>query len=129
MTEDPVRGDVPADDIDTAFVPVRTTDVSWVELDGESVLYDGAHETLHLLDPIGTTVWECFDGEADIATLSEELAAAYGADAEVVGRDVLALTRTLGRRGLVAGIAAVPEEIEALIVQNTPEEEPSDVDD
>jgi thiol-disulfide isomerase/thioredoxin len=72
---------------------------------GETVLVDEGSGAVYRLDAVGTVVWSTFDGSADLGVLVKELADAFAADVEVVGRDVLDLTRTLAHIGLLTGVA------------------------
>ncbi len=98
-------GGVAVEDIDLAFVPVPAERIAGVELDDRSVLIDGATGLVHVLDPIGSVVWRCLDGVVALEVLADELAEAFGASPEVVRQDLLALTRTLARLGLLEGVA------------------------
>ena len=95
-----------AEEIDTAHVPVPAPEVASVELDGETVLYHEGTRMTHVLSPVATVVWSCFDGSVSIAQLAAELAEAYGAPRETVEGDVVALARELGAQGLLGGVAA-----------------------
>lgn len=95
-----------ADDIDGAFVAVRRDGVSAVELDGEAVLMEDDTGGIHHLDRIATVIWNCLDGSCTLDELAADLAEAFKADLEVVREDVLQLAQTLGRTGLLAGVAA-----------------------
>lgn len=111
MTEDLLS----ADAIDASFVPTARRDLSFVELEGETVMNvpmgedevtirDYGFDT-HWLDRTATIVWNCFDGSGSIDELADDLSEAFGADREVVLADVLELARTLGRAGLLEGVA------------------------
>ena len=55
-----------------------------------------------------------FDGEASLARIVDDLAAAFGADRDVVEADVLAMVRRLAGLGLFDGVwsdAAVEEDV------------------
>ena len=95
----------PASDIGLDFVPTPRDSVITREMGGETVLLDGVSGAVYRLDAVGTVVWSTFDGSAELGVLVKELADAFAADAEVVGRDVLDLTRTLAHIGLLADIA------------------------
>lgn len=98
------------DEIDRFFVPRPRTDVAIVELDGEAVIAatagDDERLLTHWLNPIGTIVWQCFDGTASLDELIADLADAFGADPDVVANDVIELSRALGRSGLLDGVTA-----------------------
>jgi len=97
-------------EIDRSFVPRPRADVAFVELDGEAVLAatagDDGQLLIHWLNPIGTIVWQCFDGAASLDELIADLVEAFGADPDVVADDVVELSRALGRTGLLDGVIA-----------------------
>jgi hypothetical protein len=113
VDEPEVVGDGPApdpgvaiDEIDLTLVPRPGQDVATREVAGQVLLLDAASGSICALDPVGSVVWRCFDGEADLARLVDDLAEVFVAPTEVVAQDVLDLTRDLAWRGLLAGIAA-----------------------
>ncbi len=97
--------EISSDAIDASYVARRRSSVAAVELDGEAVVYDEVSGAMHLLDPIATIVWKCFDGTTSLAQLSGELAAAFDADQAVILADVVRLARQLGGQGLLEGVA------------------------
>lgn len=66
-----------------------------VELDGETVVYQSVHQSLTVLDHVGTVVWTLLDGAVPVGTVCSELADAYRAPVDQVRQDVLALVREL----------------------------------
>jgi len=109
---------ISADAIDLAFVPLPAAGVASVELDGEIVVSAPLDATLgatHWLDPVASLVWRCFDGAASLHEIVDDLARELRADREIVGRDVLELTRTLARVGLLAGVE--PERVGPSVVR------------
>lgn len=97
---------VAPDGVGPSFVPALTEGVTVVPVEQEAVAHDAATGILHLLDPIATIVVQLFDGNASIAELAADLAAAFEAPLERVTEDVVALVAELGGTGLVAGVAA-----------------------
>jgi len=95
-----------ADDIDMTFVGRVRPDVAAEILDGEAVLYHEGNNTVHMLSPTATILWECLDGAVDLDTLVGELSAAYQVDREQMLRDVVAAVQDFGRRGLLVGVRA-----------------------
>ena len=91
--------------IDGSFVPVGRESVGSVEVDGEVVLLDGATGRLRNLDPVGGVVWSCLDAPGTIDEIVSDLCEEFGADRATVRDDVLELMRTLGREGLLQGVA------------------------
>jgi thiol-disulfide isomerase/thioredoxin len=92
-------------DIDLDFVARPRDTIFATEFDGETLLVDRETGFLSLLDPIGSIVWNCLDGQGTLADLAEELSEAFGAPAEVVSQDVLEMVRSVGRAGLLTGVA------------------------
>lgn len=99
------------EDIEDAFVPAVRPEVVWEELDDEVVIYNGTTKSLHVLDPIASAVWGCFDGCRDIHAVAVRLADAFLADLAVVKSDVLDIIRVLGRQGLLVGVRADPDTV------------------
>ena len=93
------------EDLDGAFVPRFRDDVAMVSVGQEAVLYEQESGDLHRLDLIGTVICQLFDGDTSLTDLAGELAEAFNAQRDVVEADVLALTRELGRKGLLRGVA------------------------
>ena len=96
--------------IDGSFVPVSRDTVASVVVDGEVVLLDGSTGTLRNLDPVGGVVWSCLDAPGTIDDIVSDLCAEFGADRDAVHQDVVELIRTLGREGLLRGVAAAGDD-------------------
>lgn len=79
----------------------RSPDVEWVEVDGEIVAWSQENESLHLLDPIASLVFQLCDGEATLATTSDDLADAFGRAAAGVVDDVLEFAAALEAMNIV----------------------------
>ena len=89
-------------------VPIRLDDrvfvvsrARWVELDGETVVYDPEREEVHLLDSVATSVWSLLGEEESLSVVCDELAAAFGAPLDQVRSDVLMLVSKLHDSGLI----------------------------
>ena len=74
---------------DTVLRRHHSPRVEHVVLDGEAVVYDCERNAVHLLDPIGTLLWQLLDGHATIRQTSEELAEAFGRPNDEVLADLL----------------------------------------
>ena len=98
--------------IDASFVPVVKPSVATVELDGELVVCDLDSWRLHKLDRVASLVWGCFDGSADIAELSADLADAFGTDVDRVREDVLQLVRSLADQDLLVLGSSVGDDVD-----------------
>jgi len=96
--------EIEADTIDGSFVPAKRPEVASIHLDGESVLMPGGEGGgAHWLDATATVVVDLFDGRASIDVIAAEIADVAAVDPATVRNDVLALARTLGRRGVLRG--------------------------
>ena len=113
--------------IDGASIPVTDPAVASVELDGEAVLYHERLNTVHVLNPTATVIWNGLDGAADLDGLSADLAEAFSADFDLVRSDVIEAVCEFGRQGLLEGIEPDPEAVAArTLVQAHVSEAPDD---
>jgi hypothetical protein len=108
MTSDTARGISP-DDIGPSFAPRAADHVAAVELDGEAVLYDEQRQTVHLLSPSATVLWNCFDGTGTIDEIATDIAEVFAADVAAIRDDALGVARGLGRQNLLDGVIPDPE--------------------
>jgi hypothetical protein len=97
-----------ATELDGASRVARHPAVAEVQLDGEAVLYHEQLRTVCVLNPTATAIWSRLDAVARLDSIARDLADAFGADLEVVRRDVLSTVRDLGQRGVLADITPDP---------------------
>lgn len=103
----------PAEGIDAAsltlssIVTPRVTVTAFATDEG-TVLIDEADGASISLDQIGGIVWSLLDGSSPLEEIVVDLAEAFSAPVEVVGADVLELVRSLGRAGMLEGVAPEP---------------------
>ena len=90
------------------FVPERAQFAAFVELDGQTVVYDERHDELHLLDEVATVVWACCDGSGTVAAIVDDLSAAFGEERTRVDEDVCALLTKLVTAGIVVDALEKP---------------------
>lgn len=76
-------------------------DVEWVDVDGEVVAWVQETESLHILDPIASLVFQLCDGTAAVSSTTEDLATAFGRDPESIVSDVLTCVASLQEQRLV----------------------------
>lgn len=88
------------------FAPRRTATAYTVELDGEAIVLDEEQNRLHLLNHTATLVWACFDGSGTLAEIAHDLADSVAQPESRILDEVVALTRSLGREGLLDGVVA-----------------------
>ena len=102
-TATPSSATAPSDDpqpapSDTAY-PARASNMDWIELDGEAVLFDG--KQLHHLDAPACAIWTRLDGTRSLPDIAAELAQVFGADPLHVELDVEDLVRVMTASGVV----------------------------
>jgi hypothetical protein len=89
---------------DTVLRRLTDPPVCFVEVDGETVAYDAARDGLHLLDRIGTLVWNLLDGRSSLRSISTELAEAFDQPQPWVLGDVIEFASRLEHLGLAERI-------------------------
>lgn len=94
VASEPVRG---------SFVPQRAAGLVGLELDGELLLLDPRTDRLHVLDALGTVIWNVFDGNVTVDELTGDLADVFGAPAETVRTDLGGLVDALRAADLLVG--------------------------
>jgi predicted ATPase len=87
-------------------VPSRSADAFVVELEGEAVVLDEQANRLHLLNRTATLVWNCLDGEVDVAGLAREISEVLGLPFEQVLAETLSVVTDLAAEGLLDGFPA-----------------------
>jgi Coenzyme PQQ synthesis protein D (PqqD) len=92
------------DAIRRSFVPTRAPEVAWVELDGEVVVYHEPSAATMVLNATCSLLWQLFDGRSTLTEISRELADEFDAPVRAIQHDVMAATRELGARDLLAGV-------------------------
>lgn len=79
--------------------------------DGENLrVVDETTGASATLDGLGAIVWQCLDGHSALEEIVHDIAEEFRAPQDRVAADVLALVESLGRLGLLAGVAADPVE-------------------
>jgi len=84
-----------------ADMPARRTDVEWVELDGEAVLYDPRSHMLHRLNVGAATVWAALDGSTTTSEITHAIEEAYVGANDAIARDVAAAIQRFRRSNLL----------------------------
>jgi hypothetical protein len=80
---------------------IRSKNVAWKVLDGESVVLNLDSGVYFTLDMTGTAVWERIDGATSLEEIGRGLCEQFEVTSEQAQRDLLELTRTLMDEGLV----------------------------
>ena len=86
--------------------PKSRDDVTFVELDGEAVVYDELRGAVHHLNVSATIVWSLCDGDTSLDEMSRTIAEAFDLNVDDVRPQVSEVLDVFGRAGLLA--APVP---------------------
>ena len=73
---------------DGAEPPARRSDVEWVVLDGETVLYDPKANMMHWLNVSAAAVWDACDGTASVDQIVGAIEAEFAGQDDEISRDV-----------------------------------------
>ena len=92
------------------FVPVRRSDVSMAEREGEMVLVDRLTGAVHVLNPTAAIVWQCLDGSGSVDEIGIDIADVFEQEQGEVREAVLEVVRRFGRQGLLQGVGTSREE-------------------
>lgn len=79
----------------------RSADALHRTVEGEAVIVDLRSDRFYALDPVGTAIWEAMEEETTPGALADRVVAEFAVDRERALADLLALLRTMARRGLV----------------------------
>jgi len=90
--------------IGAAFSGRVRSDVAWVEIDGEVVVYDAASASSYLLNPTAGLIWSALDGAGTLGEIAADLADAFDAEPEQVIVDVIVAVADFAGKGLIEGI-------------------------
>lgn len=82
--------------------PIKTGHVTWRLLEDESVLLDLDTGVYFTLNETGTAAWDLFDGTTSLTEIGEILCRRFNVGLEQVRSDLVELTGTLQREGLVS---------------------------
>jgi Coenzyme PQQ synthesis protein D (PqqD) len=68
--------------------PKRRSDLNYRTIDGETLILDRKEGRLHQLNPTASLIWDCCDGNSNLAEIVDRLVAAYEVDASTARKDV-----------------------------------------
>jgi hypothetical protein len=94
-----------ADDLDLGSVVTPRPGLVQQGLAESTLVLDPVSGATVALDQTGALVWSVLDGTSRLEEIVADLADAYGHPVEVIGPDVLSLVQSLGRAGLLLGVA------------------------
>ncbi len=76
-------------------------DVTFRELDGESVLLNLATGIYFGLDEVGTRIWQLIEEYGRLSDVCDAVTREFAVDSDTAGRDLSDLVREMSSRGLV----------------------------
>src|SRR5215510_13216086 len=94
--------------IDELFVAHVVDDAERVAV-GEALVLVAPGGQATVLNPTGSLIWDCLDGEVSLGELATELSEELGVDRELIAADVLTFVRQLGEAGLLEGVGVLAE--------------------
>lgn len=100
LSSDNTRGRTTMSDLSSSC-PIRSEQVTWKALEGESVLLHLETGVYFTLNETGTAAWELFDGATSLTAIGEALCTRFDVLPEQSRQDLLELTHTLLDEGLV----------------------------
>jgi len=87
--------------VDLTAVPRTGPDVSAIELDDETVLYDALSRRLIVLNGTASLIWWCCDGVRPIEAIIADMSGAYAVPRETIQSEIVELLQRLNAEGLL----------------------------
>ena len=87
---------------DLGAVLRRTTDAAFRVYDGQATIVMPGRAAVHVLNPVGTTIWDLIDGVRTLGQIADALAAQYDVPGDQAQRDVLDFIAELRQKGMVS---------------------------
>jgi hypothetical protein len=106
--EVPARKSITPDGIDPRFRPLPRAGIAAEELDGQVVLYDVSTGGVHLLNPMASLLWSCFDGETTLDDVGADVADVFDQPRDTALDAVVGMARELARLGALDGVIPDP---------------------
>jgi hypothetical protein len=85
-------------------VPKRRSDLNYKTIDGETLILNRKEGHLHQLNPTASFIWDCCDGNSNIADITDRVAAAYEVDSSTARKDVEEVLSNLRNSNLLEGL-------------------------
>jgi hypothetical protein len=84
--------------------PKRRSDLSYRTIEGETLILNRKEGHLHQLNPTASFIWDCCDGNSNIADITDRLAGAYEVDSSTARKDVEEVLSNLRSSNLLEGL-------------------------
>jgi Coenzyme PQQ synthesis protein D (PqqD) len=81
--------------------PKRRADLTYRTIDGETVILNREEGQLHQLNPTASFIWDCCDGNSNIAEIIDRLAGAYEVEPSTARKDVAEVLLKLQKSNLL----------------------------
>ena len=111
-------GEVPVQYVESDEAPlplVAPTDVyehrseiAWVPVGDELVVYHQRLATSHVLDSVSALLWQCIDGVGTLHEIFADLADAFAQPLDAIVSDLATVVAEWKRDGLIASVGAEP---------------------
>ncbi len=88
---------IPADE----RCPKRRGDLNYRSIDGETLILNRQDDRLHQLNATASFIWDCCDGNSNLADIVDRLAGAYEVDSNTARKDVEEILSNLRRSNLL----------------------------
>jgi hypothetical protein len=85
-------------------VPKRRSDLNYKTIDGETLILNREEGRLYQLNPTASFIWDCCDGNLNIADITDRLAGAYEVDSSTARNDVEEVLSNLRSSNLLEGL-------------------------
>src|SRR5439155_9725238 len=95
------------DDGAMSSAPRTRNDLTFVELDGESVVYDERSASFHRLNASATIVWSLCDGTMSEEAIAATIARSFDIEAEALAAQVRETLEIFENAGLLETVSAV----------------------
>jgi hypothetical protein len=79
----------------------RNKNVAWQIVDGQVLIVTSSDSTLHMLNSIGTKIWELIDRKRTIEELSELICDEFEVEKEKALKEVTEFVKELSNKGIV----------------------------
>jgi len=79
----------------------KSPDAAYRIYDGEATIVLPSHASVHVLNPIGSFVWESLDGRATLAQILDRVVEEYDIGREAAEADLLQFVGALRAQGMV----------------------------
>jgi hypothetical protein len=83
--------------------PKRRSDLNYRTINGETLILNREEKRLHQLNPTASFIWDCCDGNSNIAGIIDRLTATYEVDAGTARKDVEEVLSNLRSSNLLVG--------------------------